>query len=107
MERMEKRIAASEKNLALIKIQSQQQMLGAANPFPFGIGMAPVQTASGQIQFTPANNFSAAANQMDLIFNRKVVKPIRGGAEGASGRSSNVRENSRGRPSLSNQLTFD
>ena len=41
VERMEKRIAASEKNLAMVKIQNQRQMLGGNNPFPIG-GMTPV-----------------------------------------------------------------
>mmetsp|Transcript_23885 Transcript_23885/g.32004 ORF Transcript_23885/g.32004 Transcript_23885/m.32004 type:complete len:207 (-) Transcript_23885:167-787(-) len=49
---------------------------------------------------------------MDLLFNRKVVKPIRGGAAAPGGsssknRSSNLRENSQGRTSLSKALTFD
>ena len=48
MERMEKRMAASEKNLAMMKIQSQKNLLGGGNPFPVG-GMTPIQTASGQI----------------------------------------------------------
>ena len=49
VERMEKRIAQSEKNLAMMKIQSQRQMMaGAGNGFPMH-GMTPVQTASGQI----------------------------------------------------------
>ena len=47
---MEKRIAASEKNLALAKIQTSRHMIGGGNPFPMG-GMTPVLTPSGQIQF--------------------------------------------------------
>ena len=38
---MEKRMAASEKNLAMMKIQSQRNLLGGGNPFPVG-GMTPV-----------------------------------------------------------------
>ena len=41
-------------------------------------GMTPIQTASGQIQYQMAGGFGGG-NQMDLLFNRKVVKPIRGG----------------------------
>ena len=52
-------------------------MLGGGNPFPMG-GMTPIQTASGQIQYQMAGGFGGG-NQMDLLFNRKVVKPIRGG----------------------------
>lgn len=47
---------------------------------------------------------------MDLIFNRKVVKPIRGGAAATPSRenrnSSGMRENSRGRTNLSKALSF-
>ena len=46
MERLEKRTAAQEKNLAMLKIQSQRQMMAASNPFAVG-GMTPVMTANG------------------------------------------------------------
>lgn len=87
-------------------------MPAGGGPFPVAAGFTPVQTASGQIQFQAAAGPFAGAqtNQMDLIFNRKVVKPIRGGAANPSRdgrRSSGMRENSRGRQSLSKALTFD
>lgn len=84
--------------------------MGANNPFPIG-GMTPVQTASGQVQYQAAGGFSQS-NPMDLLFNRKVVKPIRGGGPGGpNGRNSirggGGRESSNGRLSISNQVTFD
>ena len=108
MERQEKRIAASEKNLAMMKIQNQRNLTGAGNPFPMG-GMTPYQTASGQIQFQAAGGFSQGTsnNQMDLLFNRKVVKPIRGGAAVSSNTNKRQRESSSGRNSLSNQMNFE
>ena len=45
MERMEKRVAASEKNLALMKIQNQRNMMGGggpANAFQAAGGFTPV-----------------------------------------------------------------
>lgn len=110
MERQEKRFAASEKNLAMMKIQNQRNITGASNPFPMG-GMTPFSTASGQIQYKAAGGFSQGGgnNQMDLLFNRKVIKPIKGGAGGATPGSSRrqQRENSSGRTSLSNQMNFE
>ena len=46
---------------------------------------------------------------MDLIFNRKVVKPIRGGAASSSNRrSSNARDgSSQGRASIQKAMTFN
>ena len=85
-------------------------MLGGGNPFPMG-GMTPIQTASGQIQYQMAGGF-AGGNQMDLLFNRKVVKPIRGGGAPAGNNDHNRRGSSReasmgrsGRPNA--QMTFD
>ena len=50
---------------------------------------------------------------MDLLFNRKVVKPIRGGAASTTGgRTSLIRgggggsDSSKGRAGISNQVTF-
>ena len=96
-------MAASEKNLALMKIQNQRNMLGAANPFLAG-GMTPIATASGQIQYQAPGGFSGG-NQMDLLFNRKVVKPIRGGAA-PSTQNNRRRDNSNNR-NMSSQMTFD
>ena len=79
-------------------------MMGGGNPFPVG-GMTPVQTASGQIQFQTAGGFSGGNNQMDLLFNRKVVKPIRGGAAAQSSSGKRAREGSNSRQS--HQLTFN
>ena len=47
--------------------------------------LIPMTTSSGQVQFTHnlSNSSFNMGNQMDLIFNRKVMKPIRGG--GATG----------------------
>ena len=45
MERMEKRVAASEKNLALMKIQNQRNMMGGGGPvntFQAAGGFTPV-----------------------------------------------------------------
>ena len=85
-------------------------MLGGGNPFPMG-GMTPIQTASGQIQYQMAGGF-AGGNQMDLLFNRKVVKPIRGGGVNPAGndrdRRGSSREASMGRNARPNaQMTFD
>lgn len=77
--------------------------MGASNPFPVG-GMTPVMTSSGQVQFQGPGGY-AGGNQMDLLFNRKVVKPIKGGTQ----RRESMRESSKGRRpgGLASQMTFD
>ena len=44
MERMEKRVATSEKNLAMMKIQNQRNMMGGGGPgaFQAAAGFTPV-----------------------------------------------------------------
>ena len=69
-------------------------------------GLIPMTTGSGQVQFTQNlsnTSFSTNQNTMDLVFNRKVMKPIRGGGAGlAMGQSKNQKSQGFGA-----QLTFD
>lgn len=65
--------------------------------------LVPMTTSSGQVQFM--QNMSGTSfnmgNQMDLVFNRKVVKPIRGGGVAMP------RDTGAQRQGFNNQMTFD